>query len=229
MPLTGSARWSTKSLPDLARPLLRDLRAGLPAERAGDLGAAQRGGRRGRASRARVRGAARQLGRALDRRVPTLPRRAAAALLEPRRVRRRHRRLSRALRRAARAARGREAAARLQPADLAPRHARRRSEPLPGRAVHRARPLGRRPPGAAPPRPGRRRHRRERRLPRRARRAPSRARTGLPGRRRGPPLPCGLAPRRAVPRPLRRQADPVARSGDDPRGCAARSRARGPR
>ena len=80
------------------------------------------------------------------------------------------------------------------------------------RAVHGARPLGRRPPGAAALRPRRRRHRRQRRLPRRARRAPARARAGLPGRRRGPPLPRGLAAGRAVPRPLRRQADPVARA-----------------
>ena len=50
------------------------------------------------------------------------------------------------------------------------------------------------------------------------------SRRGLLRRRRGSPLPAGLAARGAVPRPLRRQADPAPRPRDHPRGGRARSR-----
>ena len=80
---------------------------------------------------------------------------------------------------------------------------------------------------AATRRSRRRRHGGERAPSRRAGRARRRAARGLLRRRRGAPLPARLAAGAGVPRPLRRQADPAPRPGDDPRRRPARARARG--
>ena len=97
-----------------------------------------------------------------------------------------------------------------------------RAGSLPARAL-----AARRPPRAPRRRRRRRRHRAARAVPRRARR--SRARRGLLRRRGRARLPTGPATRRVHARALRRQADPAARPGDDPRRGAARARASVPR
>ena len=194
----------------------------MPARRRGRGGRAPRaasGTRRGQAGRGRG-----------PSRCDSLARGAAAALLGPRRRSTSvARRLSGPLRPAARRERGRAAPRRrLQPA-----RSRSHDTLVGDRGRFRAglftapRALGRRPPGAAARRPRRRRHR-------------ARTPTSSPSSASCRASACevclvgaedrlfhaGLASRRAVPRPLRRQADPAARAGDDPRGCAARARAR---
>ena len=154
-----------------ARPLLRDLRARLPAERAGDLVPAPGRCRGRRAARRGLGGTPRQLERGSRRRGAARLRRARAAAPAAGRLRRGGRRLPGTLRPSCRQARRARAAGRLQPARLARRHVRRRPRPLPRRLRRGAGARGRRPARAAGGRPRRRRHARERRPPGRARRA----------------------------------------------------------
>ena len=142
---------------------------------------------------------------------------------------RRPRRLPGALRHAGRQARCARTPGRLQPSRLAPRHVRRRPGTVPpalaggrGAASDRQRRVSRR-------RPRRRRHGGPRGvLPQRVRAAGG-ARRGGARRSRRAAVPARLASAGAVPRPLRREADPAPRHRHDPRRGGARPRGAVPR
>ncbi len=202
-----------------AGALLRHLRAGLPAERAGDRLPARSRGRGGRAARlgvgrarAQVRGGARGCGPA---RLGRGPARGAPAESV---VRHGDRRLSRPPRHGRGETHRAREARRAEPARLALRHARRRPRAVRAGVRRRPRPAADRPRRVPVGRPRRRRHGRPGGAFPLARRAPGR---GLPRRRRGARLRPRLAGRRAVP--VRGEADPAARARDDPRRGPARA------
>ena len=183
--------------------------------------------RRGRrAARAGVGGNARRVARRPGDGAAARARGASPAPAAARALRRRDRRLPGPLRPARGETCGSRRARALQPARLARRHARLRPRALSVRVTSGTRALARRPARTPSGRRRRRRHGTARSLPCGARRP--RASRGLLRRRRGARLPTGVA-RRVHARALRRQADPAARAGDDPRGGEARARAPVPR
>ena len=215
----------------LRSPLLRDVRARLPAERAGDLVPARGRRRRGRAPRERLGGRRHKwsLGPGAARAARPAPRRGSSP--------------------AAAASASTSSSSATPATSTCPRPRRLAGgrpvvfNPLvslhdtlvddrgrfgPG-SPRRARPPPDRPHRAQPRRPRRRRHGGERALPRRARRAAARSASpsASSAPRSGSSAPAGS--RRRVPRALRRQADPAARARDDPRRRAARPGAPVPR
>ena len=209
----------------LTRPLLRNVRARLPAERAGDLLPSRRRSRGGRAARERVGAAAAQVvARHRGRRAGSRSPRRDSCSAAGGSLRRPDRGLSRPFRRACRQADRARQAGDLQSARVAPRNPRR------GPRAFRA--------GSAPARFLRRVDRialrradlvvadteqNARHLRRSSRELPRRTAGGLLRRRRGRLFRPGWQPPGKFRRAVRRQADPAARARDDSRGRAARA------
>ena len=187
-----SCTW-TRSCAEPDGPVLRHVRARLPAQRAGDLLPARRRRRGRRAARRRLGGPASQVVALARGGRATRGGGGAAAEEAAEVLRRRHRRLSgpRGL------ARGKTDCARtardLQPPRLAARDAGRRSRPIHARLGRGQAPSPRRPARPSRRRPRRRGHRAERPASCRTRRAPGGAAGRVLRRRGGTRLPAGLA------------------------------------
>ena len=203
--------------------LLRDVRPLVPPQHAGRLVPAARGGDGGRAPPGGL-GAPQLVARTRAARADG-PRRGLARAAKGRRRRRRRGRLPRALRHARREADGARAAGRLQPPGLPPRHARRRSRVASGPARPPRGSFARwtTAPSGAPTSSSPTRRRTPRSSGGRSGCAEERVARRARGRRRAA-LPARVAPAGAVPRPLRREADPAPRPRDDPRRGSARAR-----
>ncbi len=210
----------------IARPLLRHVRARLPAQRTGDRVPAQGGRRRERAARAGVGGKRAQVRCGRRHRAATRARRAVSAQARAIRLRRARRRVPGTPRSSGGEAGRARSTRRVQPSRLAGGHARRGSRAVRSGLAARTRVACCRSRGVPPRRSRDRRHRDARRIVPRARRETHR---GLPRRRRRARLRTRMAATARVQRVVRRQADPPPRAGDDSRGRAPRAGSAVPR